>query len=62
MGPSPEDAKGIKSELTDNRPPLDSALVPAAELSEEQRKLWEAFREQQQRRSCPGCGDDGSLF
>lgn len=62
MAPAHEKPKEVESELTNNRSPLDSTLPPAEEVTEEQKKLWEAFREQQRRRSCPGCGDDGSLF
>lgn len=43
---------------------IDQASLPPKELTpEEQQKLWEAlYLEQQQRRSCPGCGDDGGSF
>lgn len=62
MAPVHEKPKEVESELTNNSSPLDSTLPPAVKPNEEQEKLWEAFREQQRRRSCPGCGDDGSLF
>lgn len=42
--------------------PLDTPLAPPDSISDEQQKLWEAYREQQRRRSCPGCGDDGLNF
>ena len=43
---------------------LQQASLPPQELTPlEQQKLWEAaYREQQERRSCPGCGDDSGLI
>ena len=62
MEPTPDNKPAAKDDLTDNSTPLDTTLVPAEIPSDEARKLWDAYREQQRRRSCPGCGDDGSLF
>jgi hypothetical protein len=56
--PDPE-----KQSLDPSESQLDKASLPPAEQSvEEKQKLWEAYREQQRRRSCPGCGDDGGLL
>lgn len=42
---------------------LTKASLPPKDVPKEQQKLWEAaYREQQERRSCPGCGDDSGLI
>ncbi len=56
--PEPQNQKGEGTPDTQ----LDAAALPHTEAtSDEQKKLWNAYREQQRRRSCPGCGDDGGL-
>jgi hypothetical protein len=40
----------------------DATLPPAEPDQAAQRELWEQFCLQQRRRSCPGCGDDGTIF
>ena len=62
MALTPENSSSRKDEMTDNNAPLDGTLAPIEALTDEQRKLWDAYREQQRRRSCPGCGDDDSVF
>ena len=43
---------------------LDDTGLPPAERTDlaEQQRLWRQYRLQQQRRSCPGCGDDDTFF
>ena len=43
---------------------LDEAALPPAEPDEAQRQqqLWRLYREQQERLTCPGCGDEGAIF
>ncbi len=43
---------------------LSDALLPDDESAEaeRQKQLWEDYRLQQRRRSCPGCGDDGGIL
>jgi hypothetical protein len=61
MTPAPEPKKQVSECTTDTQ--LDAAtLSPVDTASDEQKKLWDAYREQQRRRSCPGCGDDGGLI
>ena len=41
----------------------EAALPPAPQpQSDEDARLWAAYRLQQRRRACPGCGDDGEVF
>jgi hypothetical protein len=61
MTPKPESEKGPNDCPPDTQ--LDNTSLPPADpMTEEQRNLWEAYREQQRLRSCPGCGDDGGLL
>jgi hypothetical protein len=62
MGPLPEEGSSKATNRPDEKLPLDISLSPVDPATEEQQKLWEAYREQQRRRSCPGCGDDGLIF
>jgi hypothetical protein len=43
---------------------LTRPALPEADLADLDREqaLWEEYRRQQQRRSCPGCGDDGVVL
>ena len=60
MTPTPEPKKQTGELAPDSQ--LDATALPHVEpTSDEQKKLWDAYREQQRRRSCPGCGDDGGL-
>ena len=43
---------------------LNEAALPPAEPDDAQRQqqLWRLYREQQERLTCPGCGDGGVIF
>lgn len=45
-----------------NAPPSEERQLADQATDAEQRELWARYLEQQARRSCPGCGDDGVLF
>ena len=50
-----------------NCPPLDGSILPAKEVTEpptnpEDDPVWLAYVRQQQRLSCPGCGEGGPVY
>ena len=63
MTPSNESNEKLQQAIAESGR-LDEAVLPPAEVKDPARdlELWEQYRLQQQRRSCPGCGDDGSIF
>lgn len=62
MAPAPENENAKEQIPSEGTRPLDLSLLPSDGTSDEKQKLWDAYREQQRRRSCPGCGDDGLAF
>ena len=48
--------------LSSQRSPLSQESLPTLKTHNIRRSLLQAYRLQQARRVCPGCGDDGTLF
>ncbi len=63
MNPNLDPKPKPEPHATDSENPSDAALPDATSAeAERQKQLWEDYRLQQRRRSCPGCGDDGGVL
>lgn len=62
MTPEPK----YRAKRDDGLPPEDDVAAAEADLTQadakQQEEYRKAYNQQQRRRNCPGCGDDGMIF